>query len=410
MSFIFNKEKFKFLTVIADQALMSIVSIIASIVFARCLPKDTFADYVLLLSITMFFLGFQRALITVPYSILLNDFAEHRQKEYFSASVHLKIYLSLLFSIVLLILKFIIDIDFKTLVFYEVFIFGYTLYFFLRELLLSQRKTIDVFFLGLIISLMLLVFLGVFYLNNSQEIGVYYYYACFTYSAVSIFYLIKEKSFIRIPKLKSYFFRNLKLGKWLLGTNTLFHIVNQMYPWLLLYFTEKSDIAILGVLLSVANLVNPFLKAMNAYIMPVFVRSNRDYLKLNNLVKRWLFLFMIIASSLVCVGYFFGETLIAIMFGDKYGGLSYFIIYPFINQALKIAFEPIRIAIQAIKRTDISFWILLGRSIVAFIFGVYFISNFGLLGVFYTQILESVIYNIVQVIIYKKLLTTNKVQ
>ena len=69
-----------------------------------------------------------------------------------------------------------------------------------------------------------------------------------------------------------------------------------------------------------------------------------------------------------------------------------------------IAFEPIKISLEAIKRTDVSFWVLLVRTIFAVLFGFYFVFNYGLLGVFYTKIMESILYNIIQIIIYKKLI------
>ena len=140
MKRLFSAEKLKLFALTIDQALMSLVSLTASVVFARSLSKDVFADYILLLSVTMFFLGFQRALVNVPYAILLNDYKEERQQDYFSASVYFKLFLSLIFSLILFVLKYIWDIDYITLLFYQFFVFGYTLFFFLREMSLSKRK------------------------------------------------------------------------------------------------------------------------------------------------------------------------------------------------------------------------------------------------------------------------------
>ena len=259
---------------------------------------------------------------------------------------------------------------------------------------------------GLINSFFLLTFLGLFYFLNLKNIQYFYFLSFSIYTISSFVFLIKKNPLSLVSKGKMVFFfsRNFKVGKWILGSNTLFHITNQLYPWLLLYFSNKDDIAVLGVLISVANLVNPFLKAMNSFVLPLFVKENRDYSNLHSLVLKWLFLFITIALLLLCVGCFLGEYLLFFMFGDKYSNLGYLIIFPFINQALKIAFEPIKISLEAIKRTDVSFWVLLVRTIFAVLFGFYFVFNYGLLGVFYTKIMESILYNIIQIIIYKKLI------
>lgn len=402
---VFSGEKLKFFALTIDQALISLVSLSASVVFARSLSKDVFADYILLLSVTMFFLGFQRALVNIPYSILFNDYKEEKQQDYFSASVFFKLCLSLVFSAILFILKYIWDIDFITLVFYQLFVFGYTLFFFLRDMLLSEREIYKVFNFGLINSFFLLTFLGVFYFLDFKNIQYFYFLSFSIYSISSFVFLINKSTLILITKAKMIFFftRNFKVGKWILGSNTLFHISNQLYPWFLLYFSNKEDIAVLGVLVSVSNLVNPFLMAMNSFVLPLFVKENKDYSNLHSLVLKWLFLFMTIAFLLLFVGYFLGEYLLLFMFGDKYSNLGYLIMFPFINQALKIAFEPITISLVAIKRTDISFWVFLARTIFAVLFGIYFVFNYGLLGVFYTKIMESILYTSIQIIIYKKL-------
>ena len=167
----------------------------------------------------------------------------------------------------------------------------------------------------------------------------------------------------------------------------------------MLYITTKSDIAIFGVLIGISGIINPVLTALNSYLLPLFVKMNTNYRQLDKTVKKWTLLFMCMALFLAGIGYFFGQNIIVLLFGEKYADLGVLAIYPFVVQAINILFVPLKISLNAIKRTDINFWILLPRSIVSVGLGYYLISLFGLVGVFYTMIIENMVYQILQYII-----------
>ncbi|MAN59734.1 MAG: polysaccharide biosynthesis protein [Flavobacteriaceae bacterium] len=409
-----SAEAPKLLHVFVDQVFMSVSTLLTTIVLARTYEKIVYADLVLLFSLALFILGLQSSAISKPYAINLNDYKGGQRFSFFHFTISLKLLFTLLVILVFPILYKILfnEWDVSRLFHYLFFIIAYTLYFFVRETLLSERKTKENLWYGVFCSSGLITLLGLIYFNRYTSLEFYLRYASIIYFGISCVYLIKNISQLRVYRKRyfSYLRANWKVGRWLVGSNMLFHLSSNIYPWLLLYLTTKSDIAIFGVLMSVGNVVNPVLTAVNSYLLPVFVRRNQFYEKVHRLVNNWAIFFIIMAVVLVGVGYFFGQELIIVLFGDKYAELGLLVLYPFVVQAIKVVFQPFKIALEAIKRTDINFWVLIPRSIIALVVGYFLVKNYGLLGVFYTMIAENLVYQLLhftfyQIVIRKKSVT-----
>lgn len=390
---------------------MSITTLLTTVVLARTYSKTSYADLVLLFSITLFILGFQSAIISKPYAINLNDFKENNTLNYFYFNLNLKLVFTFGIIIIFPLLYYISydTWDASKFFLFLLYIIAHSSYFFVRETLLSERKTQQNLMYGLVCSAGFISLLLFILFNQLKDIKIFLGTASIIYLAIALVYLFKNIRKAKIIKRKYliYWNTNWKVGKWLLGSNFLFHLSSNIYPWLLLYMTTKDDIAIFGVLISIANLVNPILTALSSYLLPIFVKMNKNYNEINHNVKRWGLLFGLMAFILVFVGYFTGQHIINLLFGVKYKGLGLLVIYPFIVQAITIVFQPFKIALNAIKRTDINFWVLIPRSIISVILGYFFISKFGLTGVFYTMMIENLFYQISYFIVYKKIINPN---
>ena len=276
-----------------DQGFMSITTMLTSIVLARTYEMIDYADLVLLFTITLFTLGFQSSIISKPYAINQNDFKEQEQNGYFQFNLRLK----LLFTLcIIIIFPFLYYFSFETWDILRFFIFllyviSYTSYFFIRETLLSERKTRENLKYGLACALGLGAILSLIFFQNNKNILFFLVTASIVYLLISIFYITVNCKKLKSTKteLMNFWRANWKIGKWLLGSNFLFHLSSNIYPWLLLYITTKSDIAVFAVLISVAGLVNPVLNALSSYLLPLFVRVNYDLKKVKTLVKKWNF-------------------------------------------------------------------------------------------------------------------------
>ncbi|WP_010180128.1 lipopolysaccharide biosynthesis protein [Aquimarina agarilytica] len=408
-----SKEFPKLFSVLSDQFFMSITTLLISVVLARVFDKTDYADLVLLFSVTLFVLGFQSALISRPYAINLNDVGELEQDSFYNSNVLFKlcftIAIILLFPIVFF-LFFKKDYNILKLVLFLFYIVSHTTFYFVRETMLSERKTKQNLYYGLTCSLSLLTVLVVIFFLKIKKIEFFLISFSLIYFLVSSVYFIlnSKRLALKIKALQNDFKKNWEVGKWLVGANVLFHFSSEIYPWLLLYLSTKDNIAILGVLLSVANIINPLLTAISSYLLPLFVKNNKNYINLSRAVKKWSLLFSLMSILLIIIGCFFGQSIISMLFGEKYNNLGILIVFPFVVQAINIFFQPYKIALNAIKRTDVNFWILIPRSVLAICLGYFFITKYGLIGVFYTKIVENLLYQLVYYILYVRIVKRNK--
>ncbi len=408
-----SKEFPKLFSVLSDQFFMSITTLLISVVLARVLDKTDYADLVLLFSVTLFVLGFQSALISRPYAINLNDVNDLEQNSFYNSNVLFKLFFTLavilLFPVIYL-LFFREDNNILKLIFFLIYIVSHTTFYFIRETMLSERKTKQNLYYGLTCSLSLLVVLAIIFFLKIKEVEFFLisFSSIYIFISTIYFFLNSKRLALKINRLLNDFKKNWSVGKWLVGANVLFHFSSEIYPWLLLYLSTKDNIAVLGVLLSVANIINPLLTAISSYLLPLFVKNNKNYESLSKAVKKWSLLFSVMSILLIIIGYFFGQPIITMLFGEKYNNLGILIVFPFVVQAINIFFQPYKIALNAIKRTDVNFWILIPRSILAVSIGYIFITKFGLIGVFYTKIIENLLYQLVYYILYVKIVKKDK--
>lgn len=398
-----NKEANKLLNVILSQGLMSTTTFLTGVILARVLPQEDFANYVLLAAIALFILGIQNSLITTPYAIMLKDFSIHERHSYFVSNVYIKLILSTVIIIPLLVLSvnFNDQLTWNEMISMIVYISAFSFYFFVQEILLSNRETKRNLIYGIYCSSGICLLLAWMYYFKIEDLSVFLIVSSMIYSIIFLGFIRKANLIkLNLNRVKNALRENWIVGKWLMGSNLFWNISYQIYPWLLLYFFGKKDVAILGVLISISNLINPALVAISSYLLPIF-SQNRDNLEhLYKQVYKWLVLFFVISISLVLIGYLFGSEIIVLFYGTKYGDLGILVVLPFINQGLNILFQPIKIFLDSVKRTDLNFYILVMRSVIAVTIGYVLISKYGLIGVFITKIIETSFYILIQLIIF----------
>ena len=403
-----SKELPKLVSIVFDQGFMSLTTLLTSIVLARVYTKSNFADLVLLFTISLFILGFQSALISKPYAISLNDF--ENKSNYFNFNLKLKFYFTTLIIIFFPFLYF-FTFDNRNLLEFSLFLFyiiSYSSYFFVRETYLSERKTKENLKYGVACSVSIITALVLILVFKIQNINYFLIGASITYTSIVCLFVYKNYSKVSLSRkdLKLFWSKNWSVGKWLFGANLLFHMSSSMYPWLILYLTSnKENVAVFGVLMSIASLVNPLLTAFSSYLLPIFVKINHDIKLVVQNLKQWNLIFFLMAIGLVLVGLFGGQIIINLFFGDKYSNLGLIVVYPFIVQAINIAFQPFKVVLNALKRTDVHFWVLIPRSIISLTLGYFLITKYGISGVFYTMITEILFYQLSYFFIYKKIVS-----
>ncbi|WP_425238027.1 lipopolysaccharide biosynthesis protein [Ulvibacterium sp.] len=400
----------KLISILLDQGFTSIVSFYTTVVISRVSSISDYAEFVLLMSISVSILGFQRALISQPYIINRNDFKIKEAKEYFYSNLWFKSIFTL--ALVVLIPSLIwIDksIDSSRLILlFTSFIIFYSSFYFVKDMLLGNRETLLNLKFSLFVNFSLAAILSYILIKGEDKISFFLIGASVVYLLAYVFFNLRNRSFLKFnrSKLLTMFKLNWKVGKWIAGSNLLFTVSSQIYPWLLLWFMSKSDIAIYGVLISISSLVNPILASLKAYLLPIFSKTSRNKFKLKKLVLKWVVFFCTMSFCLILVGELLGEQIIELFFGKKYSGLGYLVLLPFLDQAISILFQPLDIAFNALKRTDIGFRLLIFRSACALVLGFILVKQFGLVGVFATRISENILYQCANLVLFKRIMKT----
>jgi O-antigen/teichoic acid export membrane protein len=389
---------------IGEQGLSSAVIFITGILLARSTSKDDFGMYILGLSIVMIAIGFQRAIITTPYAILFRQQDKNEQNKYRYASLvfqNIFLLINLFIFVVLIASVFIFGMGeyIEFLIFLFVLFAGQTtLYFFKYTLLAELNVKKNFFYCGLLYLLTTIFFLA-FYLFGSLNTITSYAITGILSIIISIwFYLLFFRSSLeRVNniKIKEYFYKNLKLGKWIVASNIGFIFSSQMFPWLLLSFWGKASVAELGVILSATRILSPAVQGLSSFLLPKMTVYIHDKSKLVSISKQLTFIMIITAFILVGIGHIFGEWIIELLYSSKYSELGLLITLGFVLQGINLINMPIDATLNALEYTDIGFISIVVGVFIAFVVGLPMTWKFGtsgaLVGLIFSA-LASVIY------------------
>ncbi|MGL1922389.1 MAG: hypothetical protein OCD03_15320 [Hyphomicrobiales bacterium] len=365
---------------------------------ARSVDKEEFAIYVLLLSIVSIVIGFQKALITTPFSILYGSFRNKIKKQYFITTVYFQIIFFVFTSILCLLYYFtnpsdITEISYQYFMWCILFLIGQQLLSFFKHIFIAQLNTLTNFLFCILIYIPVISsLLFLYYLNDLDVSSVFIITGsiCIIISLLYFgFYTIPELQKNNLKFQRSFLKRNYNLGKWLAGTNVVFFFTSQIFPWLLLFFWNKEYVAEMAVVLSITRILAPLMTGISAYLLPKLVREFKNIENFKNIIIKLLMGMLVVAVFLITFGYWFGEIFIVLLYSDTYSGLSVLIILACFYQSIHIISLPIDAGLNALKRTDLGFKTLLISGIVAVLFGIPLTLYYDVAGALISMILSA---------------------
>ncbi|WP_010520641.1 hypothetical protein [Aquimarina agarivorans] len=187
-----SKEFPKLFSVLLDQFFMSITTLLISVILARVFDKTDYADLVLLFSVALFTLGFQSALISRPYAINLNDITDPESTSFYNFNVLFKLLFTfLLVSVAPVIYYLFFDetYDLKKMGLFLLYVVAHTTFYFVRETMLSERKTKQNLYYGLSCAFGLIATLIVIFYFKIKEVTFFLVSFSSIYLLVSFFIL-----------------------------------------------------------------------------------------------------------------------------------------------------------------------------------------------------------------------------
>ena len=384
--------------VLADQGFLSVATFLTGVMVARATTKEEYSFYVLTMSVVFILQGAQRALISLPYTILAPSLDEREQKIYFGNTLLHTFMLCAILATCLILLYVINAGDTKVSLYnylpLAAFVLAaYTLREHLRTAMLARLHVWGAFFpnfTGTVLQLGLVVYFfvaGMLAVKNALWILA----ICSTLAAGMMFYGQWNSLSVSVGKSWDDFLRSWDIGKWTLG-NVLWYVgASESYTWLVLFLLDKKAVAAYGVCFATASILAPFLRGANAYMLPRMVHGYRDRNTAN--LVRLLRLSVIVISIpyglWLVLGILFGEKIITLLYSQTYAGYGILMSILIGKTLIESAATPVASALQTIGRSDATTKSLILGSCVSLSVGPAMIWKLGLLGACIASVISS---------------------
>jgi len=389
-SFISKKSLQQGAGVVFDQGLYSLTNFLTGVLLARMLAKEAYGIYVLAMSLIIMFMGIQRAVISSPYTIHSPKYSGVNYRQY-TGSVFLHQLVLLLAAIITGVLLSIINFK-NTYIFpgrkyiyipFSIVIAGVLLRDYVRSYLLARIEIWKSITMGILINVVQLLMLFIFSIKEKLTMNNAFLIIGICSLIPALFYFLKSADCsIYRERLSADFITNIEIGKWMLGNNIVYILLSQSYYWLVAFLSNKSDVAVLGVTFSLANLLGPFLQGVNAFILPKMAneKSNISPLGIVRIMKKAILILLFIYGLWFITGIVFGKYLLQYIYSAKYAEYHLLLAILIVSSFISGITSPLNTALDAFERSDITFKSVLTGLLVTFIVGAFLVYKFGIYG------------------------------
>lgn len=393
-----DKKIFKesFFTV-SEQIFSSFVIFIIGIFLARSTSKDDFAFYVLSLSVVMILVGFQKAILTTPYAILFENELNAFKDKYrtFAALFQLSILCLIILIAVIsvpLSYKYLSDDLFQNTLSFMIFLLSQIINYYFKYTLIAELRVVTNFFYCSAIYLGTLIVCLTIYVGGLLNTSNYFLYSgtlsIFLSWFFYIFFFKSNLTWIAKNEIIGYLKNHFSLGKWILGSNTIFIFSSQIYPWALLFFWNKESVADLGIILIISRVFTPAIHGISSYLLPKLTLYTSKMNEFKELIFKLVVLMLFLSIILIAFGFYAGEYLVEMLYSSKYKGLGLLITLSFMLQAISLVNIPIDSGLNAMKRTDLGFNSLVFSLILTIFIGLPLTWRVGVEGVLIGMLLS----------------------
>jgi O-antigen/teichoic acid export membrane protein len=378
--------------VLFDQGFLSIATFVTGVLVARTVSKDDYGLYVLIFSFLLIVSSIHRALVTLPLTIHLPRLNKEEQNVYIGSGLMMTLILGILVCLGLIAYS-LTSIRFDTLdtastnqtiLTLTCLIIPFLAREYVRNALFARLH----FFSSLVAN---------FTATTLQLTGIsalyYYDLLTVTYAITTIFlstliaaslmlWSHRKTIHVRPGNLKNDFNRGLSITKWsLLNVLGLFG-ASQSFIWILLFLMNTEAVAIYGACFALSSVMSPFLRAMNAYLLPRMSHSFKDGNKSNlqHILRTSILALSIPYGIWTLVGSVFAEPLMHILYSDAYQGYGLLVALLLLKSMIEGVSAPLTSTLQTMERQHVTTISLLIGSFIAIAGGIVMINLYGLTG------------------------------
>ena len=398
--------------VMADQAVASLTNFFTGLIIGRTCTKEEFGLYTLGFSIVLFFTSMQMALISNPYSIHCPRLKGSLDQARFAGSTMAhQIFLSAISIVILagggLILSRGIGpsgLDKVVWILASMVVFhlfrSYARQYCFARLLTCSALVLDVC-VGVIqtIGLLGLAHFGLL----SAKSGLAALGVAGGVGAAGLLTHKRADFSLRPQQIASDFGRNWSLGKWFLAYTLAFTASSLLYPWILASFHGTSATGVLAACTGVVFLANPFMLGMSNLLNPkishAFARGQAK--EAQRVVVKGTYVFLIVMGPFCLSMFLFGNHVLRLMYGPKYGGYGAVVAILALGQLVSSSTASITSGLSVMKRPDAGFKSYALALLVTLTLGLWLVKAFGPIGAAYSLLAGNTTASIYQWLTYR---------
>jgi len=359
---------------LADQAVVSGTNFLTGVLVGRALPETSFGVYVLGLTVLLFLVEAQTALVSTPFTVFYPRRSPSERPSYAGGLlVHFLVLAggaALLFGGAAAALA-----AAAGLILLREFVrrFGFARLYMGRALLLDAA-----------VSALQLGGLALMWRWNMLTPARAYLVvggACGAGALVALWAGRRDFAVHRAEPLKEWR-RSWRLSRWLLLGIVAFWFASHSYPWLLAGFRGTAETGGYGACLRVVFIANVFMfgaanllgpRMAHAFAEGGPARLGRAVLRGTAAVGAPMLVFCLLMQV-------FGGPLVALLFGGKYAGYDWTVRLLALEQWVSALAYPINKALVAMERTDVNFKSCLIALAATLVFGVWLVQAGGTTG------------------------------
>lgn len=391
--------------VLLDQGFLSIANFSTGVLVARACSKEEYGLYVLAWSLLLIFSSILRAIVQVPFTIYIPRLPDPEKNTYQgSALIH-----SLGLGIVLTL----IVITAPTLPFMQhgkwndlatiapvlaILVVPYLLREFIRSALFARLDFFSSLTANIAATTIQLAAIGTLYATGKLQVinALEAILAASIFASLFMLWAHKAKIVIHAREILTDMKRGWSVSKWVLinvvGTIGTSHA----FPWLLLSLIDTKSVAIYGAAMAVSAVVSPFLRAVNAYILPRMAHGFRegDTMALRRMLNRSIAALAIPYGIWTIIGSVYAKEILTFLYSNEYSGYGLIVILLLIKAMIESVSAPMTSTLLTLERPDITTKALFLGTFATFSVAPFAITKLGIAGAAEVAILSASIVSL----------------
>lgn len=319
-----------------DQLILSITNMLVQIVLIKLVSKDEFGYYSIALSIIMFSMSFQNAVVNTPMTVTLASKNEVEKNEY-TASLFLGQYRVLGLLAIIGILSYVIvkslgsmNTEIALVLTLMIAVFGILNREFLRAYFFAEELPLKVLKIDIGYVLLYLFFIAICYFVYKISVPLVIIFMGLS-AAFDSLVLNKNLSFKRYKHyIKRAYKENFEISKWALLGITVTHLQSFSYLYIIGYILGSAAVADVSasrlLLMPLGFLINGWGNVVRPYGAKL-----REQGRINEFFKKLVLMslaFPVLVAIAVLLLFLFKDLLISLFFHKDYVGIyNYLIIW-----------------------------------------------------------------------------------